>query len=306
MNDRLAPQLLAAPGDERDAGARRKALGRFLRARRESLDPQRLGLPRAGRRRTPGLRREEVALLAEVGVTWYTWLEQGRDIQPSPRALSAIAQALQCNAAEAHHLFALAGLADPAAATPAPACELASAATRALLRQLGPCPALVQNARFDLVDFNDAYCRLVNVDLRQVPAADRNCAYLAFTHPDWRASIADWPEAMPRIVANFRTAMADHMDDAAWQATLARLLATSEDFRAIWQRYEVIGIENQTKRFLHPREGELRLHQTNWWSAPRNGDRLVVYMPADEAAGAALACMARQGALTVARGAPAP
>lgn len=83
----------------------RKQLGAFLRARRESLDPQRLGLPRSGRRRTPGLRREEVAMLADVGVTWYTWLEQGRDVNPSSAVMAAIAKALQCTPTEARHLL---------------------------------------------------------------------------------------------------------------------------------------------------------------------------------------------------------
>lgn len=85
----------------------RKQLGAFLRARRESLDPQRLGLPRSGRRRTPGLRREEVAMLADVGVTWYTWLEQGRDVNPSSAVMAAIAKALQCTPTEARHLLCL-------------------------------------------------------------------------------------------------------------------------------------------------------------------------------------------------------
>ena len=100
----------------------RKQLGAFLRSRRESLDPQRLGLPRSGRRRTPGLRREEVALLADVGVTWYTWLEQGRDVNPSASVMQAIANALECSATETRHLFLLAGL-TPAETPVVPQCE---------------------------------------------------------------------------------------------------------------------------------------------------------------------------------------
>ncbi len=99
--------LNLAPDDSR------KQLGAFLRARRESLDPQRLGLPRVGRRRTPGLRREEVAMLADVGVTWYTWLEQGREVNPSAAVLSGVASALQCSPLETRHLFVLAGLTPP-------------------------------------------------------------------------------------------------------------------------------------------------------------------------------------------------
>ncbi|MEJ2802663.1 helix-turn-helix transcriptional regulator [Comamonadaceae bacterium PP-2] len=294
----LAEASAALLSDAVPAQARNEALGLFLRTRRESLAPQRLGLPRVGRRRTPGLRREEVALLADVGVTWYTWLEQGRAIQPSVRALSAIAQALQCSAAETRHLFSLAGLALPGA-DEAPVCARPSASTEALLHQLGPYPALVQNARLDLVGFNDAYCRLVNVDLHAVPEADRNCLYLALTDANWRACIGDWDAALPRMVAYFRAAMGEHVGEPEWEALLARYMAVSAEFRRIWQRYEVLGIENQAKRFIHPVEGELLLQQTNWWSAPRNGDRLVVYTPASDAVAEALARMARQGGLTV-------
>ncbi|MFK9858829.1 helix-turn-helix transcriptional regulator, partial [Klebsiella pneumoniae] len=107
---------IAVPDD------RRKQLGAFLRARRESLDPQRLGLPRVGRRRTPGLRREEVAMLADVGVTWYTWLEQGREVNPSEAVLVGVANALQCSPLETRHLFVLAGLTPPEA-TQVTVCE---------------------------------------------------------------------------------------------------------------------------------------------------------------------------------------
>ena len=122
----------------------RKQLGAFLRARRESLDPQRLGLPRSGRRRTPGLRREEVAFLADVGVTWYTWLEQGRDVNPSSAVMAAVAKALQCTPTEARHLFVLAGL-PPGEAPQAVCCEGISEGTRRLLDTLMPNPPAFRN-----------------------------------------------------------------------------------------------------------------------------------------------------------------
>ena len=128
----------------------RKQLGAFLRARRESLDPQRLGLPRSGRRRTPGLRREEVAMLADVGVTWYTWLEQGRDVNPSSAVMAAVAKALQCTPTEARHLFVLAGLppgeAPPAHRTPSGFGSLA-ALTACLRYWVGVTPVRFLNAR---------------------------------------------------------------------------------------------------------------------------------------------------------------
>ncbi|WP_084637453.1 helix-turn-helix transcriptional regulator [Paludibacterium yongneupense] len=259
-----------------------RELGMFLRARRESLDPQRLGLPRTGRRRTPGLRREEVAQLADVGVTWYTWLEQGRPIQASAQVLGAIARALQCSEAETRHLFILAGMSD-AFPRQGPSCEHLGAASQAVLEHLDPLPALIQNARFDILGFTPAYCRLVGVDLERIARRDRNCIYLALTDANWRACMTDWDEIMPRMVAFFRASMADHMGEPAWEEQLQRYFDVSPEFSQIWQRYEVRGIENYIKRFHNDRVGEMRMHQTNWWSAPKNGDRLLVYVPEDEA-----------------------
>lgn len=268
-----------------------RELGAFLRARRESLDPTRLGLPRLGRRRTPGLRREEVAQLAEIGVTWYTWLEQGRPVRTSSKVLNAIATALQCSEAETRHLFSLAGKVGQASVL-TPSCEHVSHASQAILDQLNPLPAVVQNARFDIIGFNQAYSRLMCVELAQIDPLDRNCIYLAFTSQSWRDCLVDWDETMPRMVALFRAAMADHMHDAVWERQLQRFFDASEQFRKIWQRYEVRGIENQVKRFRHPRAGLMTLQQTNWWSAPKNGDRLLVYVPADEQSKAALQLLA--------------
>lgn len=262
--------------------ARCEELGAFLRARRESIDPARLGIPWIGARRTPGLRREEVAQLAGIGITWYTKLEQGRPVRASAKVMAAIAEALRCSEAETRHLFTLAGLGAP---TPQiqPMCAKLSAAARTILDHLNPLPAVVQNVYFDIIGFNQAYCRLINVDVDRIPAEDRNCLYLAFTNPDWRNSLADWPASFPRMVALFRAAMTEHGKDPKWEHLLQRLLTGSPDFAATWARNEVHGVENQIKRFQHAGIGILAMHQTNWWSAPRNGDRLLVYVPADSA-----------------------
>ncbi|MBS1208335.1 MAG: DNA-binding protein [Proteobacteria bacterium] len=256
------------------------ALGDFLRARRESLDPARLGLPWIGVRRTPGLRREEVAQLAGIGITWYTKLEQGRPVRASTKVLMSIAEALQCSEAETAHLFTLAGLGKPQLVEP-PVCAHISVSAQRILEQLNPIPASIQNARFDIIGFNQAYCRLVNVDLASIPPEDCNCIYLAFTCESWRSAIADWPSVMPRMVALFRATMAEHPKDSQWEVLLQRLLDVSADFRETWARNEVYRVENHLKRFAHPEVGPLLMHQTNWWSAPRNGDRLLVFVPAD-------------------------
>ncbi|WP_312227638.1 helix-turn-helix transcriptional regulator [Pseudescherichia sp.] len=261
---------------------RRKQLGAFLRARRESLDPQRLGLPRSGRRRTPGLRREEVAMLADVGVTWYTWLEQGREVNPSAVVMQAVADALQCSPLETRHLFLLAGLPPVESANVTP-CEGISPGTRRMLDSLLPQPASIQKPNFDIVAWNDAFCRLMGVDFAALPEDDRNCIYLYLTHPGWRSRLAN-RDVLPTFVSYFRAAMAEHRGEAAWENKLARFFAASEEFEALWhQRYEVRGVENQIKNFHHPDFGEFQLQQMYWYSAPRNGSRLLVYLPVDEA-----------------------
>lgn len=259
----------------------RKQLGAFLRARRESLDPQRLGLPRSGRRRTPGLRREEVAMLADVGVTWYTWLEQGREVNPSVAVMQAVAEALQCSELETRHLFVLAGL-TPLESANVPQCEGISPGTRRMLDSLLPQPASIQKPNFDIVAWNEAFCQLMGVDFSIIPEDERNCIYLYLTHPGWRSRLAN-PDVLGNFVSYFRAAMAEHRGEPAWENKLARFFAASAEFEALWhQRYEVRGVENQIKTFRHPDFGEFQLQQMYWYSAPRNGSRLLVYLPVDE------------------------
>ncbi|WP_312949900.1 helix-turn-helix transcriptional regulator [Superficieibacter sp.] len=271
----------------------RKQLGAFLRARRESLDPNRLGLPRSGRRRTPGLRREEVAMLADVGVTWYTWLEQGREVNPSASVLNAVAAALQCSPLETRHLFVLAGLV-PQENLQLPQCEGVSAGTRRMLDSLMPQPASIQKPNFDIVAWNDSFCRLMGIDFATLPDADRNCIYQYLTNPTWRSRLNN-PNALPTFVSYFRAAMAEHRGDAVWEDKLARFIAASSEFEALWhQRNDVRGVENQLKSFRHPLVGEFSLQQMYWYSAPRNGWRMLVYLPVDEAGEHALARLAEQ------------
>ena len=263
-------------------------LGAFLRRRREALDPARLGLPRVRNRRTPGLRREEVAQLADVGVTWYTWLEQGRDINASAKTLSAIAIALQCNEAETRHLFRLAGHQQPAI-TAAKACAKVAAHSQIMLDALDPLPAIIENKRFDILAHNPAWTRLMGIDLNGLPPEERNCIWLAFTNEAWRSAMADWDRVMPHMVALFRAQMGDHLGEPEWESMLERLMSTSAEFRQTWQRYELKSFENRVRHFYHPDAGNMALRQNNWWSTPQNGDRLLVYVPDDEISAAALA-----------------
>ncbi|MFP1721626.1 helix-turn-helix transcriptional regulator [Lonsdalea quercina] len=272
--------LTTAPLPDSTEQNRRLTLGKFLRTRRESLDPERLGLSTPRKRRTPGLRREDVALLADVGITWYTWLEQGRPIKTSVKTLLAIAKALQFNEVETRHLFMLAEL--PFSPTVRASCEKINEDSQTILDQLNPYPAVIVNARFSILGFNQSWCRLLNIDLNQIPHEDRNCIYLAFTHPDWQKGLADLQEFLPNMVAMFRARLVEHSGEPLWETLLQRCLNESELFRQLWhQRYEIQGVINKVKRFQHPLLGVISLRQINWWTASHNGDRMLVYMPAE-------------------------
>jgi transcriptional regulator with XRE-family HTH domain len=257
------------------AEARRHELAAFLRSRRERIAPDQVGLPTTGRRRTPGLRREEVAQLAAVGVTWYTWLEQGRAIQVSVQVLDAVARALLLDRNERAHLFALAGADDP---SPVLECATVTPAVRLMLDHFGPMPAAVINSRYDLLAHNRAYTHLAG-DLEALPFEDRNLLWMAFTPSRFRDVLVDVEVEREGMVARFRSAMADHSAEPAWKALLARLRKASPDFEAAWERHEVKRPGNGVKRFLIPGTGLLSFDYTGLWLGPRVGSRLVVYTP---------------------------
>src|SRR5689334_19482042 len=166
----------ARPAGASDAQQRRRELAAFLRSRRERLTPAEVGLPAGGRRRTPGLRREEVASLAGVGMTWYTWLEQGRDINASDQVLAALARTLRLDPHEQAHLFTLAGVPVAGASSDD---QVISPEIRAVLDQLHPYPAYVTNGRYDLLAYNRAYTALLG-NLDALPFLERNTLWILF------------------------------------------------------------------------------------------------------------------------------
>ncbi|WP_035854274.1 helix-turn-helix transcriptional regulator [Kitasatospora azatica] len=268
---------------------RRQELADFLRSRRERITPEQVGLPSTGRRRTPGLRREEVAQLAAVGVTWYTWLEQGRDIQVSGQVLEAVSRALLLDPNERAHLYTLAGAGDP---SPTTDCLAVTPTVRVILDQLSPLPACVLNSRYDVLAYNDSYTKMFG-DLDLLPFEERNMIWLIFTDRDYQARWLDLEGARAQGVARFRAAMADHVADPAWKAMLARLRQASPDFEEAWQRHDVGARENGSKGFLHPEVGVLRMDFTYLWLGLRHGTRVVVYTPADEETAARIEELAR-------------
>lgn len=236
-------------------------------------------MPRGRRRRTPGLRREEVSQLAAIGTTWYTWLEQGREIQVSAEVLDAIARTLRLDQSEREHLFALAGSIDP---SPAGAYTPITDAVRELLDQLAPLPACVQNGRYDILAFNRPFTRLM-CDLDSVPLEDRNVIWLGFMNDQWKSRLVAVKETQRLMAAKFRASMAENLGDPSWKALLNRLQAASPEFCDYWDRHEVLRAGNQLKLYNHPEHGLLRLTATSLWLEPGPArPRVVSFTPDDE------------------------
>ncbi|MDJ0344619.1 helix-turn-helix transcriptional regulator [Streptomyces sp. H10-C2] len=270
--------MTTVPQESSDS-VRRRELASFLRSRRERIAPEQVGLPPGRRRRTPGLRREEVATLAAVGVTWYTWLEQARDIQVSAQVADAIARALMLDPNERVHLFTLAGVPDP---NPYGECPGMSDQIRTMLEQLEPLPAYVANSRYDIIAYNRTYGRMID-DLDARPFEDRNIMWLAFTDPAWREALVDREEVVRTMAAKFRSAMAEHLAEPAWKSLLKRLQQASPEFCEAWDRHEVLQPETRSKRFLNPQVGLLTFDFTHLWLGPRQGSpRLITYTPVDD------------------------
>ncbi|MFI6392816.1 helix-turn-helix transcriptional regulator [Nonomuraea sp. NPDC050540] len=267
----------------------RRELGDFLRTRRERLSPGRAGLPATGRRRTPGLRREEVAVLAGVGVTWYTWLEQGRPINVSTQVLRAVGRALHLDEAETRHLRRLAGVrtpaADPVASDPA-----LLAAFQPVLDKLDPYPACLQTRLFDVVAYNRAYRHLFT-DMDLIPPGERNCAVQFFTDPDWRGRYVDDDIVATRMVARMRAAASAGTAGADASGVVGRLLERSDEFARLWSRHDVLLQHYEVKRLESPLVGLLQLNFVST-DVTETGHRLMVMTPDDEETSRRLDAMA--------------
>ncbi len=260
-----------------DDERRRAELSCFLRARRARLSPLQVGLPAGGRRRTPGLRREELAQLAGVGSTWYTWLEQGRPITVSASVLDNLAAALRLDAVERTHLFILAR--GEAPATMPPDTEMVEPAVQQILDALGACPAYVANARWDVVAWNAAACR-VFTDFTALSPRDRNLLWFMFTHPLSHQLYVDWEGAARHILAFFRASTGRYVGEAWFTALVADLSRESPAFAAWWPRNDVYGTPREAyKEVNHPLVGRLTLQSTPLQIAQAPELCMMVYAP---------------------------
>ena len=266
------------------SAARRSELTDFLRDRRARVTPDSVGLPVDGRRRTPGLRREEVAQLAGVGVSWYTWLEQGRDIKPSAQVLDALARVLRLGAAERAHLFHLARVELPLPAGDYP--REAPPELAAIVDGLVPHPAYLVGPRTDVLAWNRAATAMLGTP-SAAPDDRPNLLWWLFTSGDRRGE--QWRATGRAALARFRAEHARRLGDPDFAALLDALEHASPDFRAAWARHEVLNEQLGTKTIEYPRLGTLRLHHLQ--SAPTSHPdlRLTQFVPADDTTRAALA-----------------
>ncbi|SDF52470.1 Helix-turn-helix domain-containing protein [Dyella sp. 333MFSha] len=251
----------------------RRELGLFLSDRRAKLRPADFGLAE-GRRRTPGLRREEVAQLAGISVSWYTWLEQGRDIRVSDDALRRIAEVFGLNDVEAGYLSALSSRAAPVVKSG----DDISHGLRMLVEAIDPIPAYIRNPQFDILVWNDAIADLF-VDYGSLESHERNTLRLLFLYPPYRTLILDWEQMARGMISAFRAARASAQDKKPFDLIVSELSDVSGEFRAWWQDTHVQGFDEGMKRLMHPTLGLTKLTYVALTPEGRPDLSLVTYIP---------------------------
>ncbi len=254
----------------------RTEFGDFLRSRRERLSPGAVGLPDRRRRRTPGLRREEVAELAGISVDWYIRLEQGRTISPSTATIDALAIALRLGQVESAHLRALARTAAPLAFSR----ESVPETVRRLVVSLDQ-PAYVTGRRWDVLAWNAAAAD-VFTDFGRLVDDDRNILIYMLTDPDARRLFGpDWADEAQRMVAQFRVTFDLWAGDPAFLDLVERLQRGSPEFIVWWETHDIRSVMSGQKRPHHPQRGVLRFDYATFQANDNPALKLAIYTPSD-------------------------
>jgi transcriptional regulator with XRE-family HTH domain len=263
-------------------------LGEFLRARREALQPLDLALPQRSRRRTPGLRREEVAQLCGISPTWYTWIEQGRTAAISPATLVALAQGLHLTPAERAYLFEIAGRVDPSPARPAATAGLELAGLVRVIRT----PTYVLDRYWNAIEWNSAAAGLFRDWLGALPGRRRrsgaapaaseppNLLRYVFLHPRSKAFLLNWDDRARSVVAEFRADTPRMRDDPQRSALIEELIQASREFAAAWRSQRVRARDGGRRSFRVPRGGVQHFDQHILRVVSRPDLRMTVLVPA--------------------------
>jgi transcriptional regulator with XRE-family HTH domain len=257
---------------------RHKELADFLKTRRLRLTPQAAGLPlQASRRRTKGLRREEIAALSGVSLAWYTYLEQGRPIRVSEQVLESIARTLQLDSDERNYLFLLASQllsGDPAFEEE----ESVPPSLQYMLDELHACPAYITGNRWDILAWNRMACEIFG-NFAEMDSSRRNLLWRTFTDPGYRRLFVDWETMAKRLLAQFRIHFAKNIDDPWYNEMVEKLKQNSVEFEEWWQRHEVIGIPAGKKEIYHSQAGLLTLQFHRLLVAEQPDLSLTVFTP---------------------------
>ena len=255
----------------------RTELARFLRAQRARVQPTDVDLPPGvTRRRTPGLRREEVAELSGVGLTWYTWLEQGRPIAASAQVIDALARALRLTPDQHRHLRALAGL---AVQRPETAVDEVEPRLQRLVDAIAPNAAVVYDGHFDFLAWNRAYVRLRH-NPGALPDNRRNLLWMMFTDEENRARMVRWEPAARAVLSQFRAAVGQRPNDPRFVELVGALTETSPEFRRWWPEYPVSEFKPATVAVDHPETGRVALEMYHLRPIEYPDFLLVMQVPA--------------------------
>ncbi|WP_226568558.1 helix-turn-helix transcriptional regulator [Mangrovibacter yixingensis] len=261
-------------------------LGEFLRLKRNTIAPESVGLGKPLRSRTPGLRREDVAELAQISTVWYAKLERGKAERVSRQVLLGIAHAMRCDDSETRYLLQLAGYQDGAGRIET--CNKLSVASKNLLEALNPVPALFCNDFYDILQVNQAFEYMVGFDVNALPVHQRNTFWLLEHHPQWQHWLdASSPEELRNCMLNasarVRAALASRVSEQEWQLRLEQLMASGPIFREVWANHRVKAKEQIVRDYRHCRAGQMRLVKQSWSNASGNisGD-LQVFLPEND------------------------
>ncbi|OXM85293.1 helix-turn-helix transcriptional regulator [Paenibacillus rigui] len=258
---------------------RLQALSEFLKGGRAKVSPESVGLSVGARRRTPGLRREEVAQLAGVSPTWYTWLEQGRDIKVSASVLDAVAAVLQLNADERKYLYSLALEAGPAASLQHEEQPQISPSLQKILQELKVCPTIISDRRCQIVGWNEAASH-VFLDFDRIPASERNMIRLLFTRKEFQRLAVNWQHFASGFLAIFRAYYGQYVEDEWYGQFLEEMSGLHPEFQTLWEQSRVSSSPEVLIEFRHAKAGKMLFQLTSLQVHGSADVRCSIYTPA--------------------------
>lgn len=255
---------------------RYKELADFLKTRRAKISPSQAGLASDARRRTPGLRREEVAQLAGIGLTWYTWLEQGRDIHVSSAVIESLARVLLLDTQERIHLYRLAN--QPLPADIPETQSTVSPIYQHVLDSMSLCPSFIADRRWNVLAWNSAACYLFG-DFSLMNARQRNVVWAMFTDDYFKRLYADWELYAKVLLGRFRSSSGKYIEDPWLNQFIDDLKGQSAEFRLWWPLHDILDDSSVHKKMNHPQAGTLYFESSSFDVSDNSGLKLFVHVP---------------------------